>query len=685
MPIQPFDVPTIPLEDPVLVFTLALGIFLISPLVIERFGFPGIVGIVVAGAILGPGGLGFVEHVGAIVLLGEVGLIYLLFTVGLDLDLRRFLQAPEDAALFGGMSFAIPFIIGSVGGVVLLDLELLAALLLASVFASHTLLAYPIVNRYGIGKNDAVTAVFGGILFTDTTALVVLALVLGAHAGEFGVALVGEIAISLGILFGMVWIVVPRIGRFFFRTFSEESYYEYLFVLSAFFLAASLAELLDLAGILGAFIAGLALNRLIPDGGTLQNRIEFTGNAFFVPFFLLHVGMFVDFSVILDGFRTIGVAAFMVGVMIGTKAAAAWIVASLLEYSKSERQVIFGLSTGQAAAALAITLLGFEAGLFDTAILNAVVLLLLVTAIVSPWITERGASAVVSEKEVTAVEEPAIDPRILLPLSHSAELQRRLLELAFLLKGDPADEPVHVLTVVQPQGRGATEERVASVRDDLEGLEDVASAAEVPIQIESRVHHNVSSGISQAAVEEGANLVIMGWDASRPLRHRMFGSIIDNVIQRLKVPIMIARLGHPINTTEELYLLLPKGIIHHAGFYESLYLVKHLADRLGSAVTVYVVDSTHEPSERAYGFVEPEIEASFEATKTWNQTIQTLRETVDEDDLVVTIAAERGGVGWHEELEDLPSRLADLQPESFIMLYPREGEPGYDKQFLRIR
>lgn len=682
---NPFDVPSLPLSEPVFVFALALATFLIAPIVITRFGLPGIVGIVLVGAGIGPGGLGIVDHVDAIILLGEVGLIYLLFTVGLELDLRGFKRAPESAALFGLVSFGVPFIGGSVGAYYLLGLEPLAALLLASVFASHTLLAYPIINRIGVGKNDAVTAVFGGILFTDTIALVVLALVLGADEGEFGLELVISVIVSLIILFGLVWLTIPRIGRWFFRNLSEESYFEFLFVITAFFLAASLAELLDLAGILGAFVAGLALNRLITDGGTLQNRVEFAGNALFIPFFLLHVGMLVEFGVIFDGFETLAIATFIIGTMAVGKAAGAWTVGILKGYSRSERVVMFGLSTGQAAAALAITLLGYEAGLFSAAVLNAVVLMLLVTAIVSPWITERAATKLALSEDIGSGEGSAFDPRILLPLSHSADLQRRLLELSFVLKGGPAEEPVHVLTVVQPGDATTTEKRVEAARAELADLEDVAGAAEVPIQIESRVNHNVPSGISQAAIEERVNLLLMGWDADIPLRQRMFGSVIDNVLRQLSIPIMIARLGHPINTTKRLYILIPEGIVHHEGFFESLYLTKQLADRLGTDVILLPVGRQEADFERIFDLVEPELEVEIDRKVTLSDSLEHLRDSIDDEDLVAVITAKRGGVGWSPELNQLPRQLAELPPESFLLLYPREGEPSYDRQFLRFK
>ncbi|ELY54729.1 sodium/hydrogen exchanger [Natronococcus amylolyticus DSM 10524] len=675
----------LPLDQPVLIFALAMLIFLVGPLFVKKLGQPGIVGIVVFGAIIGPGATGIVEHSDAIELLGEVGLIYLLFTVGLEVDLRGFKDAPENAALFGLLSFFVPFTVGTLVTTAFLGLDIWAALLLSAVFASHTLLAYPIVNRFGVTKNRAVSAVFGGILFTDTLALVVLAIVTGAVQDGLSVLLFGDIALSLGLLFAGVWFLVPPASRWFFQNFSEESYFEFLFVMVGIFAAASLAEILDLDPILGAFVAGLALNQLIPQGGTLMNRIEFVGNAFFIPFFLLHVGMLVDLGVIFAGPETLQIAALITTIMVVTKGAAAWSVAEIQDYTKHERDVIFGLSTGQAAAALAITLVGFDAGLFSEAILNAVVLLLLISALLSPWMTERAANRLALEREVEDDSDDGRDPNILLPLSHNAELQRRLLELSFVVKGEGGSNPVHVMTVVQPDTSQSAEEQISSVQAELSDLAAEGSAAEVPIETEARVNHNVASGVVQGAVEVQANQIIMGWDATQSFSHRIFGSIIDQVLERTKLPVLISRLGHPINTTRRIFVVVPIGADHHEGFYEAVHLVKRIAANLGAELNVIVVEGASHQFEQLFGLVEEDVTAEFDSIDDWGKLLPTLEERTEDDDLIVAISPRRGDVGWHNELGDLPARLADMPPESFIMIHPRQGEPEYDRQYLRLK
>ncbi|MEM4781126.1 MAG: cation:proton antiporter [Halalkalicoccus sp.] len=672
----------LPFEEPVIVFTLALAVFLLAPLLIKRAGLPGIVGIVLFGALIGPNGLGILSLTSAIELLGNVGLVYLLFTVGLELDLRGFAKAPENAAVFGLTSFFLPFIAGTALGTAVLGLSVPASALLAAVFSSHTLLAYPVANQLDITKNRAVTAVFGGILFTDTLALVVLAIVMGAVDGGLTLLLFAQVFGALAVLFAGVWFVVPPVARWFFQNLSEESYFEFLFVAVALFGAGSLAEILGLDAILGAFVAGLALNRLIPRGGTLINRVEFLGNAFSIPFFLLYVGMLVDVGVILGGLGTLQVAAFILVTMFVMKWVAAWAVSRIQGYDGNERGVIYGLSIGQAAAALAITLVGFDAGLFDENVLNAVVLMMLVATVASPWWTERAGQKLARGAEVEPGEDDDLDPRILLPLSTDAQRQQRLLEFAFVLKEADAVEPVHLMTVVRPDS-GRTEEQVALVERDLERAAEFGGAAEVPIASETRVNHNIASGIVRGSVETRADMILMGWDARGTIGRRVFGDIIDQVLRRTTMPVLVSRLGHPINTTERIFLILPHGIDHHEGFYEAIHVVKRLASKLGTPVTVLVAEGETHQYERLFGLVEGEVDAEF-ATVRWSGLLETLEKRAADDDLIVTLSPREGEVGWHSELAELPGRLVELPPESFVMVYPRHGEPEYGAKFLRF-
>ncbi len=679
-----FDIPALPLEEPVLVFALAMAVFLLGPLTIRRLGQPGIVGILLLGVFLGPGGTGIMDHVDAIELLGTVGLVYLLFTVGLELDLRRLKSDPGAATMFGLASFGVTFIVGIAVCLSVLGLGLWASVLLSAVFASHTLLAYPIVNQYGITDNDAVTAVFGGILFTDTLALVVLAISLGAVGDGLTIGLLVSIVLSLAILFVVVWLTVQPASRWFFRNFNEESYFEFLFVMLVVFSAGGLAEVLDLSPILGAFIAGLALNQLIPDGGPLRNRVEFIGNAFFIPFFLLHVGMLVDLHLLFEGFSTLFVATVITGTMVLTKAISAGAIGYVQNYSTDEIGTIFGLSIGQAAAALAITLVGYDVGLFGETILNAVVLMLLFTAVLSPFVTKRFGNALALSKAVDDGDDRVEDPNVLLPLSHHAEQQRRLVELSFVFKAAETTEPVHLLSVVQPDGSDDTEQAVASTQAELERFTEIGDEAEIPVEAETRVSRNIASGIVRGSIETQADLILMGWDAQRSMQDRIFGTTIDRVLTLTRLPVLIARLGHPVNTTERIHLLLPAGIEHHEGFFEALHFAKRMSDRIGAELVVVPVGITDHQFGRLFDLVQPQIEATFSPEPNWESVYQSLLVESGKDDLAVVLSPREGDVGWVPDLKRAPKRLDSLPHESFVVIHPRQGDPQYDRQYLRF-
>jgi Kef-type K+ transport system membrane component KefB len=675
----------LPFEQTAIVLAITLAFFLIAPAIVERVGLPGIVGIVLVGAALGPNGTGVLEHSEAIVLLGEAGLLYLLFLVGLDLDLARFLDAPEDPALFGLASFGVPFVVGTVICIVVLDLGAWAAALLAAVFASHTLLSYPVVNKLDLSSNDAVSAVFGGIVFTDTLALIVLAIALGGIDGGVSVAMLGQIALSLVVVFGGLLVVVPRLARWFFATTTQESYFEFLFVAAVLFAAAGLAEGLGLAGILGAFVAGLAINREIPREGTLMNRIQFFGNAFFIPFFLFHVGMLIDPAVIAEGGETLWIAAVILGAMFTTKAAAAGGVAAIRDYSRDELGVIFGLSVGQAAAALAITLLGLEAGVFTVEVLNAVVVMILVSAVVSPWVTERYGRRLTADTTMGPEPDPDLsesyDPRILFPLSPTTD-SKPLLQLGFVLKDTPASTPVNLLTVLPP---AATDDRVADAEAHLESASRHGGAAEVPIETDTRRYHNPASGIVGASDDLSTDLVLMGWPDDRSLREVLFDDVSEQVRQQSAKPLVVAELDRPIDATTNVLLVLPPEIGYHDGFDECVYLVKRLAKNLEVPLRVLTVGDHPSPAEyeELVRNVGPDLNASVVGVDDWSDLKERLQD-VDRSDLVVTMEASQGGVGWSDELRELSEELPEFPSEAFLVLTPAEDVPEYGTRFLQL-
>lgn len=350
---------SLPLKNPVLLFSLLLFIILFAPILLNKLRIPHLIGLIIAGAIIGPNGFNLIARDMSIILFGTVGLQYIMFLAGLEIDLAEFKKNSGKSLVFGLLTFSIPMTIGTLAGYYILEFSLPTSILLASMFASHTLIAYPIVSKLGVAKNRAVNVTVGGTMITDTLALLVLAVIAGMQVGEINQEFWIRLGVSV-IVFGLVvMLIFPIIGRWFFKRF-DDNISQYIFVLAMVFLGCTLAELAGIEAIIGAFLAGLALNRLIPHTSPLMNRIEFVGNALFIPFFLIGVGMLIDYKAFIKDWNTLQVAGIMTACAIVGKYIPAWITQKIFGYSRDERRLIFGLSNAQAAATLAAVLVGFN-------------------------------------------------------------------------------------------------------------------------------------------------------------------------------------------------------------------------------------------------------------------------------------------------------------------------------------
>ena len=675
-----------PIENPVLIFALAMLIFLTAPLLLERYRLPGIVGILLVGAVIGPNGLHVLARDQTIVLLGQVGLLYLMFVAGLEINVNRFIENRDQSVVFGILSFVIPQVVGTIFGVWVLGLSVPAALLFASIFASHTLLAYPIVNRLGIASNGAMTAAIGGTILTDTLALLVLAVVVAAEQGVLGPGFWAQLTVGLTAFFVGVWILVPRIARWFFRNLSEESYFEFLFVMAVLFVCAYLAEVVGVEAIIGAFLAGLVLNRLISETGPLMNRIEFVGNALFIPFFLLSVGMLVDVGIVLEGSATLVIGGSLVVLVIVTKFLSAWLTGRLYDFAPDEVLGMFGLSVGQAAAALAIVLIGFDVGVpgFDRHMINGVVLMILVASVLSPLVVQRAGLELVRERERVAYDPRAAPRRILVPFSPDSEWKENLLDLALFLREERSEEPLYTVTVVDSRSSAEAEAEIAAVEASLMEAERYVAAAEVPVDRQTRVDANPASGIVRTVVDNRITTLVIGWDGQRSRRQTVFGSVIDQVLRRTDQLVLVARVREPLNTTRRLVVILPPGIDHNVGFYEAVHTVKLLSEHMGGPIHGLVVGGNPAQFERLFELVEPTTTATFDGVEDWKTLVNVLRDDVESDDFVVCLSARRDRPGWHPELQTLPKRISTIGDHNFAIVYPATKQRIDDRQFLRI-
>ncbi|HIK26296.1 MAG: cation:proton antiporter [Thermosynechococcus sp. Uc] len=540
--------------NPIVVFTVLLAVILVIPPLFERLRLPGLVGLLLAGVLLGPNGLQFLEHKSeTIQLLSNIGKVYLMFVAGLEIDLSQFRRTRHRSAVFGFFTFIVPIITGIIIGR-WFGFGWNSSLLIGSILASHTLLAYPIVRRLGVVQNEAVTITIGATIFTDTAALVILAICVGIHRGEFTLLTLLHQLITLSLYCFLVLWGFDRAGKEFFQRSRDDQGNQFLFILLALFVASVAAQVIGVEQIVGAFLAGLAVNDVLGES-PVKEKVEFIGGVLFIPCFFVDMGLLIDIPAFVETLSSIGITAAIVVGLMGSKFVAAWLSALWYRYTPIEMLTIWSLSLPQVAATLATTLVGFQEGILTKDVLNSVLVLMVVTSILGPMITARTASCLpIPQPQQEDIEELAnwwdgseeAQPHpftVVVPI-HNPQTQRSLVELAALLARHESGRVVPV-TIVPAQvhmddpqldaalNRGRKLTRRAVELAEVYGVEATAAL---------RIDDDVALGISRFSREQNASLIVLGWSETGSLRARLFGNVIDRVLWSSPCPVAITRL-----------------------------------------------------------------------------------------------------------------------------------------------
>ena len=577
-----------PIRDPVAVFLVILAIMLVAPLIFERLRLPGIVGLILAGVIVGPEGLGLLERGSNIILLGTIGLLFLMFMAGLETSLDDFKDNGDKAIVFGLATFLAPMVVGT-AAMMLLGYDWLAAILVASCFASHTLLALPVLSKLGIMRSPAVNVTLGGTLITNVLALLVLAVVVKAYEGEltlsFWLFLIPALIIYT---FATLW-GVPQIGRWFFHKFGHDESAEFIFVLATLFVVSYIAGLIEVEPIIGAFLAGIALTPLIPQLSPLMNRIQFIGNTLFVPFFLISVGMLIDPLVLIREPKSLVIAAVMIVAELISKYLAAWISGKCFGYKFPSTMVMFGLSIAQAASTLAAITVAYEIELVDRTTVNGIVAMILFTCIASPLVTERwGRQITTTEKNPESSDSTGIlTHRVLVPVANPNN-EDNLLSLALIL-AKTTNGTLLPLNVLSDRDRTVPPEARIQQRQLLDKAEAIAHASNAKVETIGRVDDEIDRGIVRTAIERDASLVICGWRGYSTYQDSFFGSTIDNVALQLPIPVLIARFVRPIANTTRVFLAVNKRQALSPDFKQTLNIAKMLSNELKTSLEVLLI------------------------------------------------------------------------------------------------
>ncbi len=664
---------TLPLGNPVLVFSLVLMIILMTPIILKKLNIPSIVGLILSGVIIGPFGLGVLEKNAAVDLFSTIGLLYIMFIAGLDLDLAQFKSYRYKSLLFGFFTFVFPFAIGYPVCYYLLDFSVNASILTASMFSTHTLVSYPIVSKLGITKNQAVAITIGGTILTDTAVLLILAIVLNNHNGDLDQAFWVRISVSLAMFIAIMFVAIPRISKWFFQKLESEKYSHYIFVLAVVFFAAFLSQVAGLEPIIGAFAAGLALNRLIPHSSALMNRIEFIGNALFIPFFLISVGMIVDIRVVFQGPYAIFMALLLSAVALFGKWLAALLTQLIFRYTSSQRGLIFGLSSSHAAATLAVILVGYNNHILDVNVLNGTIILILITCVASSFATERAAKKIVicmDESDLVEKSEASSGEHLLIPYSQSENFDK-LLDFAILIKEKKSLFPLSVLSIVPNDQE--SESNILKANQRFDSLKSQASASEVSVNFIAAIDHNPVGGIVRTSREVMADIILLDWFDKAGVVDFILGEKVSAILKTSEKAIFLSKITKPLVSHDRIIALVPPHSEMESGFVQLIQKMSKLANELSIPMLVFCNEKTKVSLKSLLFRKRWHASVKYELFDDWDDFL-VLSRFIHEKDLIVLLSSRRGAISYFPQVEIIPGKIKKYYPNhNFIICFPKQN------------
>ncbi len=658
-----------PITDTTWIFFLVLCIILFAPILFNKLRLPHIIGMIFAGLLVGPHGFNILDHDSSFELFGDVGLFYIMFLASLEINMQEMKMAKGGALLLGLTAFVFPLAIGVAANIFVLDYGLAASVLLASMYASHTLIAYPIVARYGLSRLRCVNFAVGGTIVTDTLTLFVLAVIGGLFKGDTGAWFLPVLLVKMILLTLVIVFLFPRVARFFFRKYND-GIIQYIFVMAMLFLGAGLMELVGMEGILGAFVTGLVLNRLIPRSSPLMKHIEFVGNALFIPYFLIGVGMIIDLKVLFGGGNALMVAGVMIVIALFGKWLASWVTQKVYGMSGEERRLMFGLSNAQAAATLAAVLVGYNIILADGSrllnddVLNGTIILILVTCVVSSIITENASRKIAISGEV--VEKPMETPGKMLISLANPDMVDRLMSLALMLRKENSNVPLSAVNVVLDED----ENQMARGTKILEHAADIAATVNVQLLTKLRLTTNISHGIIHEMKENNYHELVVGFHEKSSPNDFFLGTVLPELLTGLYCQIIMARLTMPINTIRCIHITFPAKTEFEAGFFHWVEQTERLATGLDCLIKYHGHIDTMRLIQKHHKDTKSRIRAEFYETDGGND-LKRISQLVKPDHLLIVVSARRGSISFRPSLDHIFTQIQrNYVGRSILLIYP---------------
>jgi Kef-type K+ transport system membrane component KefB len=666
---------SLPIEDPLLKFLIELIIILCIPLLLNKIKVPHLLGLIIAGAVIGPNGFNVLSRDSSVVVTGTTGLLYIMFLAGLEIDMGDFKRNKWKSITFSIYTFIVPFVLGLAGGYYILHFSLLTSVLFASLFSSHTLIVYPMVSKLGIAKNLAVNITVGGTMITDVLSLVVLAVVVGMSQGEVGTEFWLRLSASMIVFALIVLLFFPIIARWFFKNV-EDKISQYIFVIVMIYLAALLAELAGIEAIIGAFFAGLALNRLIPHTSSLMNRVDFVGNAIFIPFFLISVGMLIDFSAFIKSWETLGVASIMIVASIGGKYIAALLTKKTFRLTNDEGQLIFGLSAASAAATLASVMVGYNIIISENAagepirllnehVLNGSILLILISCTVSSFVSMASAQRIAdADKDETVSGNNEEQERILLAVNHEHTVEK-MVNLGLLVKTHSNKDRLFAVNVINDDMNESSAKNAEKI---LATAVHMAAAADVKLKPITRHDNDVVTGINNVVKEQNVTDLIIGLEGDKGFSTSFVYNMHNGYLRNKHINVMIYHAVQPVATVKKYVVLIPANAEREAGFFHSLLRIWNIGRNSGATMRFYASGDTVNVLKRI--IAKANIEAKFTIVNSWKDAQNAALDLKENEGLIVMMA-DRGMQSYFSKMRNVPELLNEkLKTNNYMLIYP---------------
>lgn len=664
-----------PLQQPVAIFLVVLGIILLTPLVFNRLKIPHLVGMILAGVLVGPHGFDVLADDASFEIFGQVGILYLMFLAGVEIDMVHLRRNLKAGIMFGLVTFLIPMIVGLVASRYAFAMSWSAAAIVATMFASHTLISYPVVNRFGLSNARPVVVAVCATIVAVFLALLTLGAALGVSVqGRFGGGALARLLFSTAIYVAALCYVYPRLARVFFRNFNE-SVTQFIFVLAMVFLASLVAQLIGLEAILGAFLSGLVLNRFVPGRSALMRHIDFVGNAIFIPYFLIGVGMLLNIRGIFKGWGVAFAACVMIVVALFTKWVSAWFGQKMLGLSALDRRIIFGLTSGKAAATLAVIMIGYRYNLLPVGVMNGAVVMILVCCIVASIATQRAVMRLrmdLTAEELKQERGPQrCNARQLVAVANPITAES-LMRLTVLMRHPRNDIPITALFV-----RNSDDPTVTAMgRNALLTAVQAAVAADVPVQELERYDINIGTGLINAMKERDCTDLIIGLHRKSNIVDTFYGSLTEQLLRSSNRMITLSRCFIPVNTLRRLVIVVPQKAEYETGFRMWVERMGNLAVQLGCRAIFIAYPETIPYIQGVLSVEGYEIRQEYRTMTSWDDFILHAG-IVEDDDLLVIIGARRTSISFSADMENIPNFLSRyFSRHNVLVVYPEQFGSG---------